>query len=735
MLKQLKSKLSNLDARSQSKNSNISLRTPADSLKNQEIDDPQSRKNSVSSEILSSDILEDLGINDFPSKSISPIDSNILNKDSDGHDISILNGHQRKLSGNTSLGVERANTFDLDRLTEVTTNRQTIQPPVLNSSRSQKSNKSKISRNSEKKVSQDMAKMPKKTGPPKTKKNSRLAMLQSKNRYPSTSSVNSASTQIIRKTYDHKTGLMKPDRKYSQNTTTTMSASHVTERVLSATHRKNQDLQDINSVLKQKTDEQKKEILLLKSLQRKQENDLAKFEGVEAELPKLLDRHAEERRIDRANLRKYKEKERDLTTRINNLIKEMSSKDNEIDRLKNIVNDKSLADADLIRRKLAKTEREFQFLKNESEDRQKKFTLDHSALERQFKSEKKKSNQLVKEIDNYRKINMDLNAKLRASERAMNNMNLYARSTSTMNTSNISINNPGNQRAASLTGSNASTTRKSPKYNANRFSKISNNSSNNCENGTSTPKITSASSKIPTQSNSSIVDVKDLKAIKSKERHLKEENREDSNSYQKRLQATLEAADHHKNEREIEQNREYLEKMASEVSNLAAINKKPPIASRSNSSSSKHSRSSLKSISSQNKLEKPVVPAIKDSKLSVRTSMTRVTRPETIITSKFGSVFADSTSKPENISELPVASENSKEKALRTEKFLQQSKNENAVLAEIEERKKEISSPTLDDLLGGVSMVKNQSPEIQTSEATKNDDIIVKSLTLKEQNQ
>lgn len=259
----------------------------------------------------------------------------------------------------------------------------------------------------------------------------------SRGRYPSSGSLISNTTQIVRKTYDPKSGLMVPIHKLNSKNKSggppksnssiygSSQATLVAERVASAKRKKQNELINQNVILAQKNEDQKREISILKQIQRRQENSLNKYENIDEDLPRLLDQHAEQRRVDKAAIRNFKQKERTLEATVATLRKDILNKESLIERMTNIVEDKSLRDADELKKKLTKMEREFEFLKVENEKLKKNTSLQTGALERQLKLEKTKSYQLIKEIDNYRKLNIDMASKLKANERALNDLNVY----------------------------------------------------------------------------------------------------------------------------------------------------------------------------------------------------------------------------------------------------------------------------------------------------------------------
>ena len=108
----------------------------------------------------------------------------------------------------------------------------------------------------------------------------------------------------------------------------------VSQRVASAKRKRQSELSSINEDLVKKNEELKRELRLHKQIAIRQGNSLKKYENVEEDLPRLLDQHAEQRRVDKANLRKAKEYERRLLAEQQSMIQELSRKDKLISRMK-----------------------------------------------------------------------------------------------------------------------------------------------------------------------------------------------------------------------------------------------------------------------------------------------------------------------------------------------------------------------------------------------------------------
>jgi len=284
--------------------------------------------------------------------------------------------------------------------------------------------------------------------------NSFLSGPGQKHRFPSNQSMISTATHVVRKTYDSKTGLMVPigGANNSQSMIKPHSQTIVADRVASARKKKQHELVSQNVLLAQTTDEQKREISILKSILKRQENSLHKYESIEQDLPRLLNQHAEQRRVDKISLRKIKEKERNLESKVLALNKDLTSKELRIDRMRKIVEDKSLRDAESLKNRLETIEKDHQILQKSYGTVEKKYKLETNALERQLKSEKQRSSQLIKQIEHYQSINSDLNSKLKANERALNDMNLYkANKQAALSTSNSNTNKSPNNQISNTT--------------------------------------------------------------------------------------------------------------------------------------------------------------------------------------------------------------------------------------------------------------------------------------------
>merc|ERR1712178_242233 len=124
---------------------------------------------------------------------------------------------------------------------------------------------------------------------------------------------------------------------------------------------------------------------LLKAIGRRQENSLKKYENLDEELPTLINQHSEQRRVDKANLRESRRHERQLESQMQAMTAELNKKESLISRMKTIVEDRDLRNADELKRRLIEVEREMSELKEKCDKKDKKYNLDVSSLERQLK--------------------------------------------------------------------------------------------------------------------------------------------------------------------------------------------------------------------------------------------------------------------------------------------------------------------------------------------------------------
>lgn len=203
--------------------------------------------------------------------------------------------------------------------------------------------------------------------------------------------------------------------------------SIVADRVASARKKKLNELISQNVELATKNDDLLRENRLLKLLQKRHESSLQKYENATEELPMLINQHNEQRRVDKAQLRRVRDNERRLEGQVVAMTQELAKKDSLVSRMKAIVEDKDLRNADEIKKRLQKADRELEFLKIDVVQKDRKYELDKSSLERQLKAERIKSKQLHQEIAHYRSTNMEIQTRLKQKERALNDMNLRVR--------------------------------------------------------------------------------------------------------------------------------------------------------------------------------------------------------------------------------------------------------------------------------------------------------------------
>lgn len=198
--------------------------------------------------------------------------------------------------------------------------------------------------------------------------------------------------------------------------------SVVSEKVAEARRKKQSELMNLNGELASLNDELTRENRLLKAIQRKHENSLNKYENLEGELPTLINQHSEQRRVDKANLREARRHERQLESQMSAMNKDLSTKESLISRMKAIVEDRELRDAEGLKKRLVEIERELVEVKGECEKKDKKYNLDVGSLERQLKTEKIKSKQYLQQIQHYQKDNATIQTQMRAKDRAITDM-------------------------------------------------------------------------------------------------------------------------------------------------------------------------------------------------------------------------------------------------------------------------------------------------------------------------
>ncbi|XP_068137629.1 lebercilin [Hyperolius riggenbachi] len=200
----------------------------------------------------------------------------------------------------------------------------------------------------------------------------------------------------------------------------------VTKRVLSARLLKINELRNKVAELQMQVEEYQKENKTLKRLQFRQEKALNKFEDTENEISQLLSRHNNEVRILRERLRKSQERERNIEKKLKETEEELYRTSVTLKKLKQLSENKHLAERDELSRKLEVIESKLEERERRVKELEKNIELTQSSFQRQLLIEKKKAHDAQEENKSLQEELQRLIQKLKEKERELDAKNIYA---------------------------------------------------------------------------------------------------------------------------------------------------------------------------------------------------------------------------------------------------------------------------------------------------------------------
>lgn len=144
----------------------------------------------------------------------------------------------------------------------------------------------------------------------------------------------------------------------SRNTTQSQEpkVDNAVQRMLSSKNLRINELKNQIEDLKMHMEEMKEENKLLRKTQKRQEKALNKFENEESDLPQLLQRHSNEVRTLREQLKKTQEKYQRTDRYLRDAEDELDKTKNKLKKYKNLVEDKDLLERQDLQKKYQQAE-------------------------------------------------------------------------------------------------------------------------------------------------------------------------------------------------------------------------------------------------------------------------------------------------------------------------------------------------------------------------------------------
>ncbi len=148
----------------------------------------------------------------------------------------------------------------------------------------------------------------------------------------------------------------KASSKQGGSTPRTNDMEYVTRRMLSARRIKINELRNETEDLKTTVVELQQENKMIKRTNALHEKALGKYENQESDMPQVIQRHNEEVRMLRDQLRKHKEKFNYTDRNLHDKDRELAKAKKQLKKLQQIAEDKELGERDELAKKLSKAE-------------------------------------------------------------------------------------------------------------------------------------------------------------------------------------------------------------------------------------------------------------------------------------------------------------------------------------------------------------------------------------------
>ncbi|XP_077869497.1 uncharacterized protein LOC100372739 isoform X2 [Saccoglossus kowalevskii] len=200
----------------------------------------------------------------------------------------------------------------------------------------------------------------------------------------------------------------------------------VAKRMLSARLHTINRLRNDYGDLEQKYDELLRENKLLKTLQRRQDKVINKYEGQENELGDMLSRHNNEVEHLRKKLQKYKHDNLDKDRRLRDQNDEVLKTQSALKRMKAIVKDKNLLERDELSRKLGDTQDELEEKKTRVQELEKyieNLKKNHRVEINEIKAKQRESEHQLEELQHE---HAKLKITLKEKEKELDIKNIYS---------------------------------------------------------------------------------------------------------------------------------------------------------------------------------------------------------------------------------------------------------------------------------------------------------------------
>lgn len=245
------------------------------------------------------------------------------------------------------------------------------------------------------------------------------------------STIDLHSSATSRKTYGVYGNIKKKTIKHVWESGSPPKNKHKLKKDSIASHMliaKQQELNDLQNDLfhaKQRLANAEKENKLLKTLQRRQDKAIRKFETAENDIPRLISRNFEDQRVLKTRLRRTQETKRELETKLNENSEEMLKMEGVLRRLKRMVYDKNLGERSELSKQLNDAENNFTRAERRIKELDRKLELSINNCTRQLNTERQKHKETRERLELLHQEYLDTDAKLKEKERALNVSNIY----------------------------------------------------------------------------------------------------------------------------------------------------------------------------------------------------------------------------------------------------------------------------------------------------------------------
>lgn len=198
------------------------------------------------------------------------------------------------------------------------------------------------------------------------------------------------------------------------------------QRMLSSKNLRINELKNQMEEFRNTLTEMREENKLLKKTQKRQEKALNKFENEESDLPQLLQRHNNEVRTLRDQLRKTQEKYSRTDRYLRDAEDELDKTKNKLKKFKNLAEDNNLLERQELQRKVQQTEIDLEERDCKVRDLEKHINHLNKNHRHELGIEIARHRDLQKQIESLRNDNDELQTKLKEKVKAVELANIYS---------------------------------------------------------------------------------------------------------------------------------------------------------------------------------------------------------------------------------------------------------------------------------------------------------------------